>query len=274
MSAPAAAQLQHPVDGNGNMYRSDSPKPMTSLEVTATISGTLSATDSSTGWTNTITYSGTLSLTLTRAAFIPRDYYPDFTSPAEGEFFLAADCCCWKCRFQVIPQEGGLTPPGTMDWESVWTGDDPPADSSGTFTPSISCDPGYVAAGQPPTGESYDSERELLRGALCRATGESGRVGQMVTLALAGITPRPDLFTTPPCSWSYTDTAGSDSGTGSTDLSLPGPADHDDYAGVESDSCGDAQSVSASIVFNGTDTVGTVTSTVSAITFEMTYSLT
>jgi len=180
MIVPAPAQLQHETDSNGSEYYSDSPKPFTALTVTASISGTLSAADSASGLTNTVTYTGTMTGTLSRVPFVPIAYYPDFTPPDEGDFFLATACCCWKCRWTILGPLTGLDVSGTIDWTSVWTGAGAPPDTDGSLDQSLAFIDGYISSGIPPGGEGYAAQLERCRASLCRAAGESGRFGQII----------------------------------------------------------------------------------------------
>ncbi len=260
------AQLQHPTDANGEEFEFESSKPMATLTITSSISGTLSAADpGGSGLTNTVTYSGTLTGTLSRAPFVPRDYYPDFTPPDDGDFFLTSDCCCWKCRWRIITPFAGIVPTGSIAWNSTWAGAGAPPDTSGTLDATMTFTEGFIPSDIPPGGEGYAAQREANRASLCHEAGESGRLGQLIRVFFPALTNQPgNGYTTPPLSWTYTDTNGSDAG---------GPSDPPPDMIVESASCEDSVSVSATLIFNGTDTVGGVTSTVSALTYAMTFDL-
>lgn len=244
---------------------SESPKPATSLTMTAQVSGTFTGDNG--GTPETITYSGTQTKTVTRVPFDGRTFYTDGTHPPDGKFNLLCACCCYQCRFSLLFNLGQdifffTDAARDFNWTSSGGG-------SGTTTAAISFANGF------PTGPEGDSGEATFPGSsrtiFCTQPDEAGRSGQPSNGNLSAPWEFPAFFVIPPLSWTYVDDAGgSTSGSGYTgDVAFPGPAP----TFVKMTSCADTQSWTATLHFTGTATVAGVTSTVN-FTIALTFALT
>ena len=230
----------------------DSEKPTTSLVFSMTWSGTFTSFDGVN--TAIVTYvSTTKSITLSREAFPAHDFYSGTTiEPSAGKFWQQSPCCCWKCRFALVPQNINSDSSFAFPYTSTFNGS--PAGSGTTvFTAS-------------------ELSSLIENGTIfCNVNSETSRKGLPVSFAAQGGSPVGQNF---PLSWTYTDNEGNtDSGTGyngSIGLLLPGPSA---YGSPHADTCADSQDWWAQIVYNGTQTVGLEVTTITNATIKAELSL-
>lgn len=256
----------------------------TTIEIGLTMSGSFVSSHTD-GSTDTVTYSPiALSKTLTRETFDPADWYGSFfTKPATDHFAIAVPCCCWKCRFFMIPPHdfsvavndfaGILT--GSINWTRVQIA----GGGGGTTTTngSIAVGAGFIIRTPPDAAAPDDINEHTV---FCRNAGESGRIGQPISLyfGLNGTIKVPrDSFNSlfgPYATCTYTDSAGRNE---SNPLGVVGGMSGIDpfglYPWIPVDSCEDEISADAQIVFNGSHSTGIWTDVVNNFTTAMTFDL-
>jgi len=246
----------------------DSRKPPTTLELTLTISGEVSTELTGAGaYVETSTFVATpQTLTLTRAAFVPRAHYSGGVvtgAPSAGDFWLFSKCCCWRCRFWYQTPDSLLntiTDLFTIPYDVVITGV-----GAGTSSETVDMNASAILSTvESPLfgcrdGDGLDPQRIILE---CpdATFGEVAGFGDV------------------PLSWDYSDSDSvTDSGSGLAwnNLALPGPGPED----VAIDCCSDTPTAWAQIVYNGTyiDTTTfpgeTLTQTVTDFTVKVEISL-
>jgi len=228
---------------------SNSGKPATSLVFSVTISGVVKfITDLGGGGTSTDTYtfpSHTETVTLTREEFDARAYYlsGEEMEPSVDTFWLLMLCCCWKCRFAIIPSQIGT---GTKDYPYHFTRVD---------TANPANDDSYD--GTAPGGGVSTDVSDNTRAAFCRNAEEEDRTGKPLALA-AGLGGWGAAFDNIFIPWSYTDSSGNNT-TGTADgqfgIALP-PFDNTDtqvFPTFPLESCADAPVGWSQVVYDYAD---------------------